>query len=43
MRLFGLQIRPVSGPEIVNFGDLSGPEPLQNPVQNGEELRAPPF
>jgi len=33
MGLFGFQIRPVSGPEIVDFWGLNGPEPAQNPLE----------
>ena len=31
MGLLGFQIRPVSGPEIADFGGLNGPKSLQNP------------
>ena len=31
MGLLGLHNRPVSGPEIVDFGDLNGRKPAQNP------------
>ena len=31
MGLFGFRIRPVSGPEIVDFGGLNGLNPVQNP------------
>ena len=31
MGLLGFQIRPVSGPEIVDVWNLNDPQPLQNP------------
>ncbi len=31
MGLSGFEIRPVSGPEIADLGDLNGPKPLRNP------------
>jgi len=33
MGLFGFQIRPLSGPKIVDLGGLDGPKPVQNPVK----------
>ena len=33
MGLFGFQFRPVSGPEIVDFGGLNGPIPVQSPFK----------
>jgi hypothetical protein len=30
MELFCFQIRPVSGPEMADFGGLDGPNPVQN-------------
>jgi len=33
MELFGFQIRPVPGPEIVDFWGLNGPKRAQNPFK----------
>jgi len=33
MGLLGFQIRPVSGPEIVDLEGLNGPKPVQNPLK----------
>jgi len=33
MGLFGFQIRPISGPEILDFRCLHGPKPVQNPIK----------
>ena len=33
MGLFGFQIRPLFGPEGVDFGDPNGPKPVPNPLK----------
>jgi hypothetical protein len=43
MGLLGFQIRPVSGPDIADFGGLRRPKPLRNPSNMMGREAAPPF